>query len=226
VDKDLAQGMDSIRILLVDDHKLVREGTHQLLDEVSDFSVIGEAADGLEALELIERLRPEVVVMDVRMPRLNGIEATHQIKEKYPETEILILSAYEDDCYVFPLLEAGANGYLLKTASGKELEQAIRTIQRGETALDTHIAHRVVQRMNRKQLYRSAGMCEGLTERELAVLKEAASGQSNKEIGKRLSISSGTVQVHLRNIYSKMGVSDRTEAVSFAMSQGWISMTE
>ncbi|HMD90225.1 MAG TPA: response regulator transcription factor [Anaerolineaceae bacterium] len=218
--------MDPIRILLVDDHKLVREGTHQLLDEVADFSVVGEAADGLEALDLIERLRPDVVVMDVRMPRLNGIEATHQIKEIFPETEILILSAYEDDCYVFPLLEAGANGYLLKTASGKELEQAIRTIRRGEMALDSHIANRVVQRMNRKQLYRSPGMCEGLTERELTVLKEAASGKSNKEIGKQLNISSGTVQVHLRNIYNKMGVSDRTEAVSFAMRQGWISLTD
>ena len=187
-----------IRVLLVEDHKIVREGTHQLLDEVVDFEVVGEAMD--------------------------GIEATREIKKRYPEIQILILSAYEDDCYVFPLLEAGASGYLLKTASGHELELAIRTVQRGETALSPLVAHKVVRRMNRKQLYRSDEMCEGLTERELEVLKAVALGQSNKEIANTLSISNGTVQVHLRNIFSKMQVNGRTEAVTVAMSQGWISL--
>lgn len=211
-----------IRILLVEDHKIVREGTRQLLEMTPDFSVVGEASDGLEGLHLVETLHPDVVVMDVRMPNLNGLEATRQIKKAFPHIEILILSAYEDDYYIFPLLEAGANGYLLKTASGRELEQAIRAVFRGETALDSHITHKVVQRMVRKQLYRSDNMKEGLTERELDVLRSAATGKSNKEIGETLFISPGTVQVHLRNIYGKMGVGDRTEAVTRAMRLGWI----
>lgn len=214
--------MESIKIVLVEDHKIVREGTRQLLELVDDFSVIGEAADGLEALELVERLHPEVVVMDIRLPRLNGIEAARQIKQAHPDTEILILSAYEDDCYIFPLLEAGANGYLLKTASGVELEMAIRAVRRGETALDPHVAHKVVSRLKRKQLYRTVEMCEGLTERELDVLRGVMHGKSNKEIGRMLSISAGTVQVHLRNIFGKMNVSGRTEAVTMAISQGWL----
>jgi len=218
--------VNNIRILLVEDHKIVREGTRQLLELVKDFTVVGEASDGQEALEKVELIRPEVVIMDVRMPRLNGIEATRLICERYPGTHILILSAYEDDCYVFPLLEAGAKGYLLKTASGRELEFAIRTICQGETALDPHITHKVVQRLNRKQLYRGEGMCEGLTEREIDVLKAVAQGMSNKEIGKALNISAGTVQVHLRNIFSKLGVNGRTEAVTFAISQGWITLSK
>jgi NarL family two-component system response regulator LiaR len=220
----VTHGTILIRVLLVEDHKIVREGTHQLLDEVADFEVVGEAMDGIEALEQTDRLRPDVIVMDVRLPRLNGIEATREIKKRYPEIQILILSAYEDDCYVFPLLEAGASGYLLKTASGHELELAIRTVQRGETALSPLVAHKVVRRMNRKQLYRSEEMCEGLTERELEVLRAVALGQSNKEIANTLSISNGTVQVHLRNIFSKMQVNGRTEAVTYAISQGWISV--
>lgn len=216
--------MSTVRILLVEDHKIVREGTRQLLELVPDFEVVGEAGDGVEALDLVDRLRPQVVLMDVRLPHMNGLEATRTIKQRHPQTLVLILSAYEDDYYVFPLLESGANGYLLKTASGSDLEMAVRTILRGETALDTHITHRVVQRLGRKQLYRSESMREGLTERELDVLRAAAMGKSNKEIAALLSISAGTVQVHLRNIYGKLNVNDRTEAVTFALGQGWISL--
>ncbi len=214
------------RIVLVEDHQIVREGTRQLLEQVPDFNVVGEAADGLEAISLVERLQPDVVVMDIRLPHMNGIEATQIIKERFPEVEIIILSAYEDDCYIFPLLENGASGYLLKTASGKELEHAIRTVRLGETALDPRIAHKVVQRINRRQLYRSGEMQEGLTQREMEVLRTAAQGKSNKEIAIQLSISVGTVQVHFRNIFEKLGVTSRTEAVTNAISKGWISLTE
>jgi DNA-binding NarL/FixJ family response regulator len=213
-----------IRIGLVEDHKIVREGTRQLLAEVSDFNVVGEATDGVEALELADRLRPDVIVMDVRLPRLNGIEATREIKKRFPEIHILILSAYEDDCYVFPLLEAGASGYLLKTASGRELELAIRNVQRGETALSPQVASKVVRRVTHKQTYRSPEMGEGLTEREMEVLQALASGKSNKEIAILLVISSATVQVHLRNIFGKMRVNTRTEAVTYAIGQGWIAV--
>jgi len=215
-----------ISIVLVEDHQIVREGTRQLLEQVEDFRVIGEAADGQEGVELVVRLKPDVVVMDIRMPRLNGIDATRKIKELVPQVEILILTAFEDDYYIFPLLEAGAAGYLLKTASGSELEIAIRAVIRGETALDPQVAHKVVNRMTKKQLYRAENMREGLTERELDVLRATAQGKSNKEIALQLSISTGTVQVHLRNIFSKMGVSSRTEAVTSAISQGWISLNE
>ena len=218
--------MKPISIVLVEDHQIVREGTRQLLEQVEDFRVIGEAADGQEGVELVVRLKPDVVVMDIRMPRLNGIDATRKIKELVPQVEILILTAFEDDYYIFPLLEAGAAGYLLKTASGSELEIAIRAVIRGETALDPQVAHKVVNRMTKKQLYRAENMREGLTERELDVLRATAQGKSNKEIALQLSISTGTVQVHLRNIFSKMGVSSRTEAVTSAISQGWISLNE
>ncbi len=215
-----------IRIVLVDDHQIVREGTHQLLAQVRDFQVVGEAADGFEAISMVQALMPDVVVMDVRLPNMNGIEATREIKNRFPGVQVLILSAHEDDCYVFPLLEAGASGYLLKTASGSELESAIRAVKKGETALYPSIAHKVVHRMNRKQLYRSDEMCEGLTERELDVLRAVAQGKSNKEIAGTLAISPGTVQVHLRNIFGKMGVNGRTEAVTMAISQGWINIDE
>jgi DNA-binding NarL/FixJ family response regulator len=218
--------MSPIRILLVEDHQIVREGTRQLLEQVPDLEVIGEAADGETAIELANALRPDVVVMDVRLPGISGLEATRAIKAHLPATRVLILSAYQDDRFVFPLLETGASGYLLKTASGSELALAIHTVYRGETALDPHIAGKVVNRLTRGQPYRSPEMQEGLSEREIEVLRVAARGKSNRQIGEALSISPHTVQVHLRNIFGKLGVNDRTEAVAFAMAHGWIGMEE
>lgn len=218
--------MDPIRILLAEDHKIVREGTRQLLEQAPDLTVIGEAADGKEAVRLATELCPDVVVMDVRLPRLNGIQATKEIRDQHPDMPILILSAYDDDRYVFPLLEAGASGYLLKTTSGSELAQAIRTVRAGETALDPHVAHKVVNRLTRQQHYRSPEMMEGLTEREIEVLQAVAQGKSNREIGEALFISPHTVQVHVRNIFGKLGVSSRIEAVAYAVRQGWITLEE
>jgi DNA-binding NarL/FixJ family response regulator len=218
--------MDPIRILLVEDHKIVREGTRQLLEQAPDLAVIGEAADGGEAVRLATELSPDVVVMDVRLPVLNGLEATKAIKDQHPNMPILILSAYDDDRYVFPLLDAGANGYVLKTTSWAELAQAIRTVQAGETALDPHIAHKVVERLTRRQRYQGKGMAEALTEREIEVLQAVARGKGNREIGEALSISPHTVQVHVRNIFGKLGVNSRIEAVAYAVRQGWITLEE
>jgi DNA-binding NarL/FixJ family response regulator len=176
-------------------------------------------------VRLAERLRPDVVVMDVRMPLLNGLEATRQIKARQPQARVLILSAYEDDQYVFPLLEAGANGYLLKIASGKELAQAIHTVHRGEMVLAPHIASKVVSHLTGKQrAYRGPEMIEALTEREMEVLRALAGGKSNKEIAETLYLSVYTVQVHLRNIFAKLDVGSRTEAVTYAIKQGWVRL--
>lgn len=214
----------TIRILLADDHKIVREGTRQLLEQSDDLIVVAEAATGEAAVELCEELRPDVVVMDVHLPGINGIEATRLIRSRYPLTRVVVLSAYDDDRYVFPLLEAGANGYLLKTTSGANLADAIRSVVKGEMVLDPHITGKVISRLAHLRAHRPGGMTDGLTERELDVLRAVARGLSNKEIGEALGIATNTVQVHLRNIFAKLGVGDRTEAVAYAIRQGWIGL--
>lgn len=214
-----------IRILLAEDHDIVREGTRQLLERAEDLTVVGEAGNGEEAVRLAGTLHPDVVVMDVRMPKMGGLEALRHIKARFPLIKVLILSAYENDEYVIPLLEAGADGYLLKTTKGAELTQAIRTVRAGRTALDPQVASKVVSRLTARQHgYKAEGMVEALTARELEVLQAAAKGMANKEIAEALCISFFTVQVHLRNIYLKMGVDNRTEAVTYALAQGWIKL--
>ena len=213
-----------IRILLAEDHKIVREGTRQLLEQSADMQVVGEASDGMEVVELAGQIQPDVIVMDVRMPRLNGIEATRMIARRHPKIKILILSAYDDDSYVFPLLEAGASGYLLKTSSGAELAAAIRLVFSGETALSPRISAKIVNRLGGRQAYRSNSMPEGLTEREMDVLRSAAHGHPNKQIASQLGISTQTVQVHLRNIFGKLGVSSRSEATAYGIQHGWITL--
>lgn len=214
----------SISVLLVDDHKIVREGTRQLLALHNDILVVGEAPDGREAVRMAGELQPDVVVMDVRLPQLNGIEATRIITSRYQKIKVLILSAYDDDSYVFPLFEAGASGYLLKTSSGTELAEAIRAVNRGETALSPQIGAKLVKRLSGRQVYQKANMPEGLTMREMDVLRAAAYGHANKAIAGELGISVQTVQVHLRNIFSKLEVSSRSEAVAYAIQYGWISL--
>jgi DNA-binding NarL/FixJ family response regulator len=214
----------AVTVLLVDDHKIVREGTHQLLAQSSEIQVIGEATDGREAVDLAGKLLPNVVVMDVRLPNLNGIEATRIISNQYPGVKILILSAYEEDNYIFPLFEAGASGYLLKTSSGDELVKAICAVHAGETALSPRISARLVKRIKSHTVFQKKTMPDGLTGREMEVLRAAAYGHSNKAIAVELEISIQTVQVHLRNIFSKLQVSSRSKAVALAIQYGWITL--
>lgn len=219
--------MDEIKILLADDHVLVREGTCKLLEREDDLHVVGEASDGEEAVSLTAELQPDVAIIDIAMPKLNGIEATKQIKELCPATAVLILSAYDDDQYVFALLEAGAAGYLLKNVRGRELIEAIRQVNAGESVLHPVIARKVIDRFARPSSEPpEEHALDQLTERELEVLKLAAKGITNREIAQELSLSARTVQAHLSTIFSKMQVSSRTEAVVRALQKGWITIED
>ncbi len=214
-------------IVIADDHAVFREGTRRLLDEEPDLTVIGEAATGLEAVAAVKDLRPDLVVMDIVMPGLTGIEATREIKRSHPGTAVLILSAYDDERYVLGLLEAGAAGYLLKSAGGHELVQAIRAIAAGEAVLGPTVMSKLLSRA-----YGSSGHApsepgdERLTEREMAVLRLAGAGRGNKEIASELALSLPTVKAHLVNIFNKMAVGSRTEAVLHAVRRGWIQVDE
>ena len=219
--------MNRITVLLADDHTIVREGTRELLERTPDLQVVGEAADGEEAVSLALQLKPQVVVMDIAMPRLNGIEATQQIKRLLPSTGILVFTAYDEDQYVFSLLQAGAAGYLLKNARGQDLIMAIRALATGESVLHPSVARKVIDRLLRSGMPQPSIPNESpLSDREQEVLELAAQGMSNREIAAQLHISPRTVQVHLANIFSKLAVGSRTEAVILALRQGWIIVAD
>jgi len=210
----------SLHVVLADDHVMVRQGIRQFLEEEGDITVVAEAADGQEALRLVAQHQPDVAVLDVQMPGTTGVEAARQIRERFPGVRILILTAYDDDPYIFALLRAGAHGYILKSAPAEELVRAVRAVAAGQTALSPEVARKVVQ-----QVAAPAGRAdqpEPLTDREIEVLRLTARGGTNKEIGRALGISARTVQGHLANIYGKLGVYSRTEAVTAALRRGWI----
>lgn len=219
--------MNKIRILLADDHALVRQGTRQLLERETDLEVVAEAGDGEEAVRLAQMHAPDVVVMDLAMPVLNGIEATKRIKASNPRIGVLALTAYDDDPYIFALLEAGGAGYLLKNVGADELIKAIRAVAAGEAVLHPAIARRVVNRFaSAAEARPAADALEQLTEREIEVLRLAARGLKNQDIAHELFLSVRTVQTHLGNIFNKMGVGSRTEAVIEALRRGWLSLQD
>ena len=211
-----------IRVLLADDHVLVRQGIRQFLEDEGNIEVVAEADDGSQALQLIEQHQPDIAVLDIRMPEMTGIEATRRIKAHFPQVRVLILTAYDDDPYVFALLQAGADGYVLKTASADELVRAVRTVHKGQSALSPEITSKVVRQMASGKPAGAVEHVESLTERELDVLRLAAQGKTNRAIGSELDISHRTVQGHLASIYGKLGVNSRTEAVTEALRRGWI----
>jgi len=219
--------VENITILLADDHVLLRQGTRELLEREDDMIVVGEAGDGEEAVRLTAELHPHVIVMDIAMPKVNGIEATRRIKEIFPDSAVLILSAYDDDQYVFAILEAGAAGYLLKDVPSHELVGAIRAVHGGESILHPTIARKVINRFAFPQEAAPAGVeSDQLSEREMEVLKLAAQGMTNMEIANDIDLSVRTIQGHLGNIFSKMQVGSRTEAVIQALQRGWFTLED
>ena len=217
--------VDKIKILIADDHAVVREGTRQLLEKETDLVVVAEACDGEEAVRLAGSTKPDVAIIDIAMPNVDGIEATKQIKTLYPGIAVLILSAYDDDQFVFSLLEAGAAGYLLKSVRGHELIEAVRHVYSGESVLHPAVARKVLNRFvpttGEAERQKPAQL---LSHREMDVLKLAARGLSNQDIADQLCLSLRTVQAHLGHVFNKLQVSSRTEAVIRALKEGWVTL--
>jgi DNA-binding NarL/FixJ family response regulator len=201
------------RLLIVDDHPVVRAGLRGMLSGQPDFEVVGEAANGAEAVDLTKRLNPNVVLMDLRMPEMDGVTAIGQIKARHPDIHILVLTTYDSDSDILPAIESGATGYLLKDTPREELFQTIRAAAQGKPVLTSAIAARLMERM------RSPAV-EALSSREIEVLNLVAKGASNKEIAGQLFITEATVKSHLLRIFGKLGVADRTAAVTRALEQG------
>lgn len=212
---------DAIQVILADDHAVVRAGIRQFLEQAPDIRVVAEADDGTMACNLISLHKPDVAVLDIQMPGASGIEVTRWIRANYPEVGVLVLTAYDEDPYVMAVLQSGANGYVLKTASPAEIVQAVRDVNEGKSALDPAIAQKLMRYVSGQRLSQGSEY-EALTERELEVLALAGKGYTNKAIGVQLGISDRTVQGHLAKTYSKLQAGSRTEAVMRAVSLGLI----
>jgi NarL family two-component system response regulator LiaR len=215
------------RIMIADDHAMLREGMRNLLEKEKDFEMVGEAADGEAAVKLAAKIKPDIIIMDIVMPKLNGVEATKQIKQVSPATALLILTAYSDIRYIIGLLEAGACGYLLKNSPGNDVVRAIRAVRSGESVLDSEVTRKLVQRLASLSKSPDERETSGqLTSREMEILKWAARGLSNKELSEKLFISLRTVKAHMTNIFNKLGCSSRTDAIIKGLKQGYIDLND
>jgi DNA-binding NarL/FixJ family response regulator len=214
---------DQIRILLVDDQRLMREGLRTLLELESDVTVAGEAGDGEAAVQAYAALLPDVVLMDIRMPGMDGVEATRRLRERWPNARVIILTTFDDDTYVFEGLRAGALGYLLKDVSGEELAGAVRIVAKGGALIEPSVARKVVAEFARLSVPMhppDADLAESLSERKCEILRLVALGLSNREIASRLSLAEGTVKNYLTTTLQKLGVRDRTQAALRARELG------
>lgn len=232
--------MANIRVLLVDDHAILREGIRYLLSASGEVDVVGEAQDGVEALEMVEQFHPDAVLMDIAMPRMNGIEATAELKKRHPDLPVLILSMYDSEEYVLPILKAGASGYVLKRAAAQELVSALKAVVAGQVILHPDVARTVMENIGHggagsaaaggSQAARPEGgshpALEQLTEREREVLTLIAQGLTNQQIGEKLFISIKTVQAHRANLMEKLDLHDAVELTKFAIKTGLVSLDE
>ncbi len=214
--------METIRVLIVDDHTVVRGGLATMLGRQSDITVVGEAKNGLEAVERSQELQPDLILMDLRMPEMDGVEAMRQIRAKNTDVKFIVLTTYDSDEYIFDAIEAGAKGYLLKDATRDEIFQAVRAVHRGESLIQPGVAARVLDRF--AQLSRQTTPASLLSDREFEVLQSMAKGGGNKEIASQLSISESTVKTHISNIFQKLEVGSRTDAVTQALQRGIIKL--
>ncbi len=210
---------DQITVVIAEDHALVREGTREILAHEPDIAVVGEAARGDDAVTLTKQLRPRVLLMDMRMPGLTGIEVTRELLAELPDLKVLILSAHEDEDYVREALAAGVSGYMLKTSPGRELVEGVRAVASGSTVLTPALSRKLAQIS-----LEPSRASDRLSSREFAVLRLIAQGRANKEIAKELGISLRTVEGHLHNIFEKLRVGSRTEAVVHAVNHGLLSL--
>ncbi len=218
--------LGKIKILIADDYAVVREGTRQILEQGADLEVVAEAGDGEEAVRLAGSFKPDVAIIDIAMPKPDGIQATKQIKAQYPSIAVLILTAY-DEQFVFSFLEAGAAGYLLKSVRGRQLIDTVRAVHAGESVLHPAIARKVLNRfVPTLDKPKEKEPSEVLSQREMDVLKLATNGLTNQDIAKELYLSVRTVQAHLEHIFNKLQVSSRTEAVVRALKEGWVTLED
>lgn len=214
--------MTAIKVLIVDDHMVVRDGLVSMLSREVDFKVVGEAENGREAVTAARQLRPDVILMDLRMPELDGVSAMREIKAELPETRFLVLTTFDTDEFIFDAIDAGALGFLLKDTSREELFRAVRAVFRGQSVINPVVAARLLDRFN--TLSRQVPGQDLLSEREMDVLRLLADGTPNKAIARQLVVSESTVKTHVANIFQKLGVNDRTGAVTEAMRRGIIEL--
>jgi len=215
--------VEQIRILIVDDHEVVRDGIVGNLIRQQDFAIVGQASNGLEAVQKAAELSPDIILMDLRMPELDGVEAMIRIKQDNPEVKFIVFTTYSDDDYLFAAIKAGAKGYLLKDAPREELFKAIRAVSHGESLIQPVFTTKVLDKLASELSRKSTG-ADVLSDREIEVLDLMAKGVSNKDIADQLSITQSTVKTHVTSIFQKMNVTTRTEAVTTALKRGIIQL--
>lgn len=221
--------MTKIRILIADDHRVVREGLAAILKSRSDMDVVGEAINGFEVIEKTKALKPDVILMDISMPQMNGVEATRAVREISPEIGIVVLTMHDDDATIFELVRTGVHGYLLKDADSSEIVKAIQSIYKGESIIHPSIARKILGEFSQRgseQVKKAPRQMYNLSGREVDVLRRVAKGKTNKEIASELHLSEKTIKNHVRNIFHKMGVYDRTEAAMKGVQEGIIDLEQ
>jgi DNA-binding NarL/FixJ family response regulator len=218
--------MTKTRIVLADDHPVVRHGVRSLLQAEPDFSIVGEASSGLETVQLVEKLQPEVLVVDLMLPGLNGLEVTRQVKQRLPQTRVVVLSMHANEPYVLEALKNGASGYVLKDSSGTDLVLAVKQVLGGQRYLSPPLSERAVEAYLQRSQDTSFDPYDALTEREREVLHLAAEGMSNPDIANRLSISPRTVETHRANLMRKLGLRTQTDLIRYALKRGILPMED